>query len=362
MKSNQQSLFGPTFIRQRVTWRLAATAVAVIAVVGTIDPATADEDGISFWLPGTFGSLAAVPTAPGFSFASSYYHTSVTAGANVSAAREITIGRFTPAITANLAANLNATGDLVFLTPIYTFATPVLGGQAAVSMTGVFGRTSTSIDGTLTTMVGPISFMRSASVSDDLTSVGDLYPMATLKWNQGVNNFMVYARGDIPVGAYDANRLSNVGIGHGAIDAGAGYTYFDPTKGHELSAVAGFTYNFKNPTTDYQSGADFHLDWGVSQFLSKQIHAGLVGYLYDQIGCDSGGGDRLGCFRSRVAAAGPQIGYIFPVGEMQGYLNLKGYYEFAADNRPQGWNVWLTFAISPPTPGAPPPRAQLVHK
>jgi hypothetical protein len=122
-----------------------------------------------------------------------------------------------------------------------------------VSMTGVFGRASTSIDGTLTTMVGPFTFVRSASVSDALTSVGDLYPMATLKWNQGVNNFMVYTRGDIPVGAYDANRLSNIGIGHGAIDAGAGYTYFDPTKGHELSAVAGLTYNFKNPTTDYSS-------------------------------------------------------------------------------------------------------------
>jgi hypothetical protein len=109
----------------------AATAIVVMGVLGAIDPATADEDGISFWLPGTFGSLAAVPTAPGFSFVSSYYHTSVTAGANVSAAREITIGKFTPTVTANLAANLRATGDLAFLTPTYTFATPVLGGQAA---------------------------------------------------------------------------------------------------------------------------------------------------------------------------------------------------------------------------------------
>ncbi len=50
---------------------------------------------------------------------------------------------------------------------------------------------------------------------------------------------------------------------------------------------------------------------------------------------------------------GPQIGYIFPVGYMQGYLNLKGYWEFEAENRPEGWNVWLTFAISP---GAPPPK------
>ena len=66
----------------------------------------------------------------------------------------------------------------------------------------------------------------------------------------------------------------------------------------------------------------------------------------------------LGDNKSRVAGIGPQIGYIFPVGEKRGYLNLKGYYEFDADRRPEGWNVWLTFAISPaaPTPSAPPRR------
>jgi hypothetical protein len=73
-----------------------------------------------------------------------------------------------------------------------------------------------------------------------------------------------------------------------------------------------------NQSTDYQSGVDFHLDWGASQFLSKQIFVGLVGYLYNEVGCDSGSGDRVGCFQSRVASVGPQIGNIFPVGDMQG--------------------------------------------
>jgi hypothetical protein len=35
---------------------------------------------------------------------------------------------------------------------------------------------------------------------------------------------------------------------------------------------------------------------------------------------------------------------------MQGYLNIKGYGEFEAANRPSGWNTWLTFAISPAAP------------
>jgi hypothetical protein len=62
---------------------------------------------------------------------------------------------------------------------------------------------------------------------------------------------------------------------------------------------------------------------------------------------DSGQAAILGDFKSRVFAVGPQIGFIFPVGEMQGYLNLKAYKEFAAENRPEGWNAWLTFAVSP---------------
>ena len=55
---------------------------------------------------------------------------------------------------------------------------------------------------------------------------------------------------------------------------------------------------------------------------------------------------------------GPQIGYIFPVAGMQGYLNLKAYGEFVNDNRPDGWNVWLTFVLSPASPSSqssPPP-------
>jgi hypothetical protein len=41
---------------------------------------------------------------------------------------------------------------------------------------------------------------------------------------------------------------------------------------------------------------------------------------------------------------------------MQGYLNFKGYREFANENRPDGWNAWVTFVISPapPTTTAPP--------
>ena len=158
---------------------------------------------------------------------------------------------------------------------------------------------------------------------------------------------MTYVTGDIPVGDYEPNRLSNIGIGHGAIDGGLGYTYFDPSKGHEFSAVAGFTYNFRNPDTDYRNGVDFHLDWAASQWLSKQFFIGVVGYAYQQLTADSGQPAILGDFKSRVFGIGPQLGYLFPANGMQGVLNLKGYYEFGAENRPEGWNTWVTLAFSP---------------
>ena len=184
--------------------------------------------------------------------------------------------------------------------------------------------------------------------------------MFTLKWNHGVHNWMTYITGDIPVGAYNSKRLANLGIGHGAIDGGGGYTYFNQMTGHEFSAVLGFTYNFKNQSTDYQNGVDMHLDWGASQFLTKQLQIGLVGYAYKQISCDSGAGDRVGCFKSQVFGVGPQIGYMIPLGDLQGYVNLKGYKEFESEHRPEGWNVWLTFNISPAAPSAaPPPRPRI---
>jgi hypothetical protein len=327
-------------------WR-AGCVITIAAVVSCPEISRADESGISFWLPGQYGSLAAAPQVPGWALGAVYFHATVAANGAAAAAREIQVGRFSPTVNVNLNVNLSGQADLVFLSPSYTFAQPVLGGQLTVGVAGVFGKSSASVAGTLTATAGPIVVTRNGIIADSLTSYGDLYPTVTMRWNQGVNNFMTYVAGDAPVGDYDPARLSNIGIGHGAVDAGGGYTYLNPTTGDEFSGVGGFTYNFKNPDTQYRSGIDFHFDWGASHFLSKQVFVGLVGYAYQQITDDSGQNPVLGGFRSRVLGIGPQLGYIFPVGGMQGFLGLKAYGEFDAANRASGWNTWLTFAISP---------------
>jgi len=341
----------------------ALTAFTLVLGLSAIAPRTAkaDEGGVSFWLPGIYGSLAAAPQQPGWSLPLIYYHTSVSASGSVGAAREVTIGQFRPTLSVNLDVNVNADVDIGLIIPTYVFPTPVLGGQLAVGVMFVTGANSTSLDGTLTASLGPLTATRTGRIDSSVAGFGDIVPQVSLRWNQGVNNFMIYGTGGIPVGDYDPTRLANLGIGHGAIDGGFGYTYLNPQTGFEASAVTGFTFNFENPDTNYTNGVDWHLDWGASQFLSKQFFIGAVGYFYQQITADSGQAAFLGDNESRVIGVGPQLGYIFPLSDqLQGYLNLKGYFEFDNYRRPDGWNAWVTFVISPAA--APPPSTAMRHR
>ncbi|MGO8909081.1 MAG: hypothetical protein ACLQDM_07135 [Bradyrhizobium sp.] len=130
--------------------RNAITAGVFIAAAALFSQsALADEGGVSFWIPGFFGSLAAAPQQPGWSMADIYYHTSVSAGANVALSREFEIGNVPTNLSARLNAavsiNINGTGDLGFVIPTYVFATPVLGGQAAFAVAGAYGVSSASL-------------------------------------------------------------------------------------------------------------------------------------------------------------------------------------------------------------------------
>jgi hypothetical protein len=314
-----------------------ALLVAGSLTIAAAQSARADEGGVSFWLPGLFGSFAAVPATPGWQWTWLYYHTSVSAGGNVNFASG-----------GQIRAGLEARADLGVFGPTYVFTQPVFGAQAAVSLLGIYGRAEGSVQATLAIPNGPtISGQR----TDSVTGFGDIIPQATLKWHKGEHNYLWYLTGDIPVGNYRPGRLANIGIGHGAIDSGVGYTYLDAKKGHEFSIVTGFTHNFENPDTNYRNGLDWHVDWGASQFLSKQTFVGIAGYYFNQLGADSGPGARLGAFRSRVAGIGPQFGHIFPITkEWQGTFLLKGYWEFAAEHRAEGWNVWVTLNIAPAAP------------
>ena len=126
----------------------------------------ADQGGVSFWVPGFFGSFAASPLVPGWSLATVYYHTSVGASGNVAAAKQIEIGALRPNARANLDINLKGQGDLVFAIPSYVFEQKVFGGQFAVNMLAGYGRNAASIDGTLSASLGPLTVTRQGSLAE----------------------------------------------------------------------------------------------------------------------------------------------------------------------------------------------------
>src|SRR5207237_7921235 len=116
--------------RSRIWSRVLTVCVALAAVASTTTISLADEDGVSFWIPGFFGSLAAVPQQLGWSLTSIFYNTNVSASGNAAVAREIRLGQlpqFTVSISGN--ANVHANAPIGFVAPTYVFATPFLGGQ-----------------------------------------------------------------------------------------------------------------------------------------------------------------------------------------------------------------------------------------
>ena len=104
--------------------------------------------------------LVAVQQTPGWALGVIQYHSSVAATGSAVAAREILTGRIPVTVNVDLNLSLSGRADLVTLAPSYTFATPVLGGQLSVIMSGQYGRAAAKIAGTLTATAGPIVMTR----------------------------------------------------------------------------------------------------------------------------------------------------------------------------------------------------------
>ena len=131
--------FGSEPARSPLRSFAASIALALSAAIVLPAVSFADEDGVSFWLPGIYGSLAAVPQQPGFTFTAINYFDSVSGSGSIAAAREITIGKLNPTVNVSLNATVTSKVDVVLPYLTYVFATPVFGGQLALGMFGIVG-------------------------------------------------------------------------------------------------------------------------------------------------------------------------------------------------------------------------------
>lgn len=301
----------------------AALFLTAFALAGATDQtrAHAAEAATGFYLLGSKTSMAGFLPPPGTYVQSINYIYSGNTNATLDFAGVIVSG------------GVDADAFYTMPTAVWVAPEQVLGGNIAFNVIAPVGFKDVDAGVSIT---GPGGGVIARNLHDDEMRFGDPVIGATLGWHEGNWHWNVGTLINIPVGFWEQSNLANIGFNRWAIDTTAAITWLDPKIGLELSAAAGFTYNFENPDTDYKTGTEFHLEFAAIQNLSKTFGIGIAGYYYDQVTGDSGSGAKLGDFEGRVFAVGPTANLNFQLGKIPVSSSLKYFHEFDAENRLEG--------------------------
>ncbi|MCB1242434.1 MAG: transporter [Verrucomicrobiae bacterium] len=192
--------------------------------------------------------------------------------------------------------------------------------------------------------VGPINR------SDQLDALGDIVLMPLMFNYQFSEDFNASARLGIyaPTGDYEVGRLANTGKNFWTFEPTVGLMYFGKENGIEASLFNGVSLNTENEDTNYQSGAQFHVDGTLAQhfpIFGGLAGVGLNGYWYEQVVGDRGTGAFLGDFKGRTAGLGPVLSFAGKLGGLDMVTELKWLHEMETKNRLQGDYVWLKVVL-----------------
>ena len=327
----------------------ALLLTGVAAIVATlVQPGStrAAESAKGVYLLGFRSSLAGFVPPPGTYFQSDkiYYQGSASANRQFGGAVGGNIINFQFAGVA--VASAEAELFLDAFTGTWVSKQQVFGGSFGLSYTqavgwiGVDASAGASVTGQLGiggVQVGPtLNFARAVSVSDDVTSYGDPFLTALIGWHAGNFHWNINAGVNVPVGDWEQGRLSNIGFNRWAFDTGVAVTWLDPKKGLEFTVAPGFTFNAENPNTNYKTGTEFHVEFAAMKSLSKKVTVGVTGYHYQQLTGDSGSGARLGDFKGRVTALGPDLKLNLNVRGVPVGVNARWMHEFNVKRRLEG--------------------------
>jgi hypothetical protein len=309
--------------------------------------AHAAEAATGVYLLGSKSSMAGVLPPPGTYISTiKYFYSGDASAAAATGAALQQIGN----VTVEADVELDARAFIELPTALWISPREILGGNLGLGIIAPVGWKDISVDldarASLTLPNGrSLSAGQQFSRDDNVFSFGDPLLTAILGWHQGNWHWNLSGLLNMPIGAYDEDALANIGFNRWAADLTAAVTWFDPGSGHEVSVAAGFTFNGENPDTDYKTGTEFHAEFAAMQHLSQSFAIGLTGYHYDQISRDSGAGARLGAFKGRVTALGPNINYNFQWDGTPVSTSLRWLHEFDASNRLEGDAILFSAAI-----------------
>jgi len=285
--------------------------------LGMAGPKTslAAEGGSGEYLPGFFGFMAGyIPPESGLYLGNyAYYY-------NAEASRVSAGGKLAAGVETDVAIDVVG---LTWVTP-WKFAGANLGMGIAQGV----GYVDVDVN------VAPLGLDASA----DATGLSDtILTPAILGWHTGDLHVSTLLNVYAPTGEYDEDQAVNLSKNYWAVEPMINLTYLNTKTGTELSGAFGYTVNYENPTTDYDSGDVFHVDVALGQYLSKHLKIGALGYAWVQVTGDSGDGATLGDFKSEVYGVGPGIDYLAKFGNTTDVdFQLKWYHEFDSRNRLEG--------------------------
>ena len=318
-------------LAREIFFKLLSSIVGVAFLSFPAGFAFAAESGSSFYLLGQRGQGAAVLPPEGLFFSAPNYFYS----GDIGGSEDLPFG-------GSLAFGVDA--DLFLTLPTAIWVTPidVLGGDLALTGTFVLGNADLDASATLAI---PGLGEGTASLSDERWAVGDPTFGAMVGWQADKLSYLLSANVNVPVGDYDAGRLSNISLNRWAWDLTGAATWLDPESGIELSGAAGITFNGENDDTEYETGTEFHLEVAAAYHFSPTFSAGVNGYHYQQLTGDSGTGATLGDFKGRVTALGPMMSATLMLGPVPVAASLRYFHEFNVENRLEGDAGWLTISI-----------------
>ena len=144
----------------------------------------------------------------------------------------------------------------------------------------------------------------------------------------------------LPTGDYGKKRVANIGRNYFTTELAAAFTYLSDS-GLEFSGKLMYDINFKNDTTNYTSGNEFHFDSLLGIHLDKWKF-GLNTYYYKQVTNDIQNGKVYeDGNKGQVFAAGPAIGYEYKNINFA----LKYQREMLSENKSEGDRFWFKVAI-----------------
>ncbi|NYT42254.1 transporter [Sphingomonas sp. R-74633] len=307
---------------------LAATAFSVTAG----GAARADENGSSVYLLGSGGPATAVqPPLTGIYIDNTIFV--YTGGTN--SQRDFKIG-------GSLVTDVDATIAANFTTLVAVPSTNFLGGTLAIG--GVLPVGAPMIDASAV-ITGPLGRQIDIRRHDANVMVGDPIGMVSLGWKSGKFHAQLSGLVNIPVGYYRADALANLSFHRWAEDVSGAMSFHDEASGWDVSSKVGITFNGNNKDTDYDSGNDFHAELSVEKALSKKFSIGVLGYHFEQLTGDTGGGATQGPYKGRVSGVGGTMAFNTVLGRSPASFRIKVLQEFGEKNRTKGTAFMLDLSL-----------------